>query len=91
VIAEAIRSGTPVIASRVDGNVGMLGADYTGYFEWGDARALAALLGRARDEPDMLRKLARQCRLRATLFEPRRERTTLLTMLKTLLPSAPRD
>ena len=35
VIMEAVRSGTPVLASRVAGNVGMLGADYEGYFEHG--------------------------------------------------------
>jgi putative glycosyltransferase (TIGR04348 family) len=86
VIAEALRSGTPVIASRIDGNVGMLGHDYMGYFDCSDAPALATLLQRARDEPDMLRTLARQCRRRAALFEPRRERKTLLTMLAALLP-----
>ena len=30
VIMEAALSGTPVLASRIDGNVGMLGADYAG-------------------------------------------------------------
>jgi glycosyltransferase involved in cell wall biosynthesis len=30
VIIEAVTSGTPVLASRIDGNVGMLGADYLG-------------------------------------------------------------
>ena len=42
---EAVRSGTPVVASRIDGNIGMLGQDYAGYFEWGDAAALAAARG----------------------------------------------
>jgi putative glycosyltransferase (TIGR04348 family) len=46
VIMEAVCSGTPVLASRVPGNVGMLGADYAGYFEPGDAAGLAALLKR---------------------------------------------
>jgi putative glycosyltransferase (TIGR04348 family) len=85
VIAEALRSGTPVIASRIDGNVGMLGADYGGYFDWGDARGLAALLQQARDEPDMLRRLMRQCRARAALFQPQHERAVLLRMLRGLL------
>ena len=49
VIMEAVASGTPVLASRIDGNVGMLGADYAGYFPWGDAEALAALMLRCRD------------------------------------------
>jgi putative glycosyltransferase (TIGR04348 family) len=86
VVAEAVRSGTPVLASRIDGNVGMLGADYGGYFEWNDAPGLATLLQRARDEPDMLSTLARQCAQRAALFTPERERSTLLRLMNDLLP-----
>jgi putative glycosyltransferase (TIGR04348 family) len=86
VVAEAVRGGTPVLASRIDGNVGMLGADYAGYFEWNDAAGLAALLQRARDEPDMLPTLARQCAQRAELFTPERERATLLRLMNELLP-----
>ncbi|MHB1200053.1 MAG: selenoneine biosynthesis selenosugar synthase SenB [Polaromonas sp.] len=48
VIMEAVRSGTPVLASRIAGNQGMLGDDYAGYFELGDAQALAGLLRRCR-------------------------------------------
>ena len=44
VIMEATLSGTPVLASRIAGNVGMLGAGYGGYFPPGDAAALVALL-----------------------------------------------
>ena len=44
VILEAVQSGTPVLASRIDGNVGMLGRDYAGYFALGDDAALAELL-----------------------------------------------
>jgi putative glycosyltransferase (TIGR04348 family) len=85
VIAEALRSGTPVIASRIDGNVGMLGTDYAGYFEWDDAPGLAAMLQHARDEPGMLPRLAAQCRVREPLFEPARERATLLRLLGEML------
>ncbi len=49
VIMEAVRSGTPVLASRIAGNQGMLGDDYAGYFELGDAAALAGLLRRVSD------------------------------------------
>jgi putative glycosyltransferase (TIGR04348 family) len=86
VVAEAVRSGTPVLASRIDGNVGMLGTDYGGYFEWNDAAGLATLLQRARDEPDMLSALARQCAKRAALFTPEHERSTLLRLMNDLLP-----
>ena len=48
VVMEAVRSGTPVLASKIDGNVGMLGADYAGYFAWADAEGLATLLRRCR-------------------------------------------
>ena len=47
-IMEAVTAGTPVLASRIDGNIGMLGEDYEGYFPVGDAAALAALIGRCR-------------------------------------------
>lgn len=88
VVMEAVRSGTPVLASRIAGNVGMLGADYEGYFEPGDAGGLAALLERCRDDPETLERLAAQCDLRAPLFEPDRERTTLLAMLADMLTAS---
>ena len=89
VISEALRSGTPVLASRIDGNVGMLGGDYGGYFEWNDASALAAQLRQARDQPSMLERLNAQCAHRAVLFEPERERATLLRLLADLLTHDP--
>jgi putative glycosyltransferase (TIGR04348 family) len=81
VVLEAVVSGTPVLASRVDGNVGMLGPDYAGYFPWNDAAALASLLLRCRDEPAFLALLKAQCAERAALFLPQRERSTLLRIL----------
>lgn len=85
VVMEAIRSGTPVLATRISGNVGMLGSDYAGYVEPGDAEGLAALIERCRDQPAILEELCRQCAARAPLFEPKRERATLLTLLDDLL------
>ena len=85
VVIEAITSGTPVLASRIDGNVGLLGADYGGYFEPGDDAAVAALLLQCRDEPAKLAQLQRQCAERAPLFEPQRERATLLNLMHELL------
>ncbi len=85
VVMEAICSGTPVLASRISGNVGMLGTDYAGYFEPGDAEGLATLLRRCRDEPARLVRLREQCTARAPLFEPVRERATLRALLDDLL------
>jgi putative glycosyltransferase (TIGR04348 family) len=89
VVVEAVTSGTPVLASRIAGNIGLLGADYGGYFDWGDAGALATLLERGRDDPAMLAHLSRQCAARAALFEPARERTALHHLLASLLEKTP--
>jgi putative glycosyltransferase (TIGR04348 family) len=95
VVIEAVRSGTPVLASRIDGNVGLLGASYDGYFPLGNASALATLLQRLRDEPAMLTHLQRQCDEHAPLFEPTHESATLHAlmgeMLATQAPLITRD
>lgn len=84
-VIEAITSGTPVLASRIDGNVGLLGVDYPGCFEWNDAAGLAALLQRAREDTDYLAELQACCARRAPLFHPDRERRTLLALLASAL------
>ena len=85
VVMEAVRCGTPVLASRISGNVGMLGAGYGGYFEPGDAAGLCKLLQRCRDDKAMLPMLQAQCAARAPLFAPERERATLHALLADLL------
>jgi putative glycosyltransferase (TIGR04348 family) len=85
VILEAVQSGTPVLASRIDGNVGMLGPDYAGYFDLGDDKALAELLLRCRDDSTFLPLLSQQCEARTPLFEPAREQNLLHQLVKTLL------
>ncbi len=85
VVMEALRSGTPVIASRVDGNVGMLGECYRGYFDWGDAQGLATLIASLRDDPAMLCALARQGAVRAPLFDPVQEQRRLLDIVSSLM------
>ena len=87
VILEAVRSGTPVLATRMPGNVGMLGADYEGYLPVGDGVALAGLLRACRaDNPaaGLLARLRAQCAERAPLFEPQAERAALIALLQEL-------
>jgi putative glycosyltransferase (TIGR04348 family) len=85
VIMEAALCGTPVLASRMDGNVGMLGTDYGGYFPTGDAAALAVLLRACRRDivggGSVLADLQAQCKARAPLFEPAAEQAALLQAL----------
>jgi putative glycosyltransferase (TIGR04348 family) len=86
VIVEAVMSGTAVLASDCDGNVGMLGEDYPGYFGVGDAGALARLVARCRDEPAFLHELTRMGAARARHFEPAAERAALLSLLQDVCP-----
>lgn len=95
VVMEAVRCGTPALASRVPGNVGMLGPDYGGYFDHGDAAALAQLLKACRNTlaaenpaDRLLERLGAQCALRAPLFDADHERRALLNLLEEL-ESAP--
>lgn len=84
VVMEAVCSGTPVLASRMDGNVGMLGRDYAGYFAVGDAAGLAQALREAR-HPQRLQQLMAQCALRAPLFAPQAEQSALLQLINEVL------
>jgi putative glycosyltransferase (TIGR04348 family) len=86
VIAEAVRLGVPVLASRVEGNVGMLGRGYPGYFALGSERALARLMARARSDPAFYRSLARAAATRRARFAPSAERSALSGALRGMLP-----
>jgi putative glycosyltransferase (TIGR04348 family) len=86
VICEAVQAGIPILASRIPGNVGMLGEDYGGYFPPGDERELARLLARAESDCAWLETLRRQCGARRPLFEPGHERESLRQLLEIALP-----
>jgi glycosyltransferase involved in cell wall biosynthesis len=73
VISEAVVAGVPVLASRIDGNVGLLGADYPGYFPVGDTEALARLMRELEHEPQFVTSLRKALARRAPLFRPARE------------------
>lgn len=84
-VLEAVVSGTPVLASHIDGNIGMLGADYAGYFPWSNAAALAALLAVCRDDATYLERLRRQAATRAHLFSPETEGAAVRRLATDLL------
>lgn len=81
VVIEAITCGTPVLASAVDGNIGLLGADYPGYFPCGDSAALAERLRELRRTQGaadgLLARLQDAVAARAELFQPSREQAAL--------------
>jgi putative glycosyltransferase (TIGR04348 family) len=82
VICEAARAGVPVIASRVPGNVGMLGRSYPGYYPLEDARALAGLLARASGDARFYARLKAGVAARRGQFAPAAERRGLLAVVR---------
>ncbi len=88
VIAEAIRSGTPVLATCIDGNVGLLGVDYSGLLEPDDDQALAARLlqcrASQRQVDGLLVQWQHECAQRAALFDPATEQAALQQWVQAL-------
>jgi putative glycosyltransferase (TIGR04348 family) len=84
VISEACVCGTPLLASRVDGNVGLLGEDYPGLFKPRDTAGLGRLLRRLEQDPAFARALRKHCLKLAPLFRPAREKAALRRLLAEL-------
>jgi putative glycosyltransferase (TIGR04348 family) len=84
VISEAAVAGVPVLASRIDGNVGLLGSDYGGYFPVGDTKSLVRLLLRLEREPRFVATLGKALARRGPLFRPAREREAWRRLLAEL-------
>lgn len=57
VLFEAIGFRLPVLATKIDGHVGVLGEGYPGYFRVGDTKALQKLLVRCRRDDAFYRRL----------------------------------
>ena len=85
VIIEAVTCGVPVLASNINGNRGMLGEDYAGYFPAGDAAALARLVDRCILDTTFDALLRRQCAARAALFAPSVEQAAVRELVDNLL------
>ena len=84
VICEAARIGVPVLASRVAGNIGMLGRGYPGYFPLFDDKALARLIARCRTDAAFYGKLRGALLRRRALFAPNSELVALKRLLRAL-------
>ncbi len=84
VITEAIAMGIPVVGTKIDGNVGLLGVDYPGLVPVGDDQALATLLRRLETDPADLDELQRQTDALRGLADPATERAALAAVLHSL-------
>jgi putative glycosyltransferase (TIGR04348 family) len=85
-ISEAVVVGVPVISSRIDGSIGLLGEDYPGYFPVGDTQALAELLWRAETDAAFYNTLRDSCARLRPLFDPAREKQSWADLLSELFP-----
>ncbi len=74
VVSESIAASVPILASRISGNVGILGDDYPGYFEAGNTEGLATLLGRAEIDDLFLQAIHRAGQRLMHLVDRTRER-----------------
>ncbi len=82
ILSEAIVASVPVLASRVAGNVGILGDDYPGLFRFGDTQQLAQLITRAETNPEFPAELRARLKKLAALFGPLREQKAWARLLK---------
>ena len=76
-IIESLMAHTPVIASRVPGNIGLLGPRYPGLFDANDTAGAATLIERARSDPRFAARLARASEKLVPHFAPEREQAAL--------------
>jgi putative glycosyltransferase (TIGR04348 family) len=82
VVCEALRVGVPILASRIPGNVGLLGGRYPGYFPVEDERSLARLIERVAREPGFYSILKESVRRLRSKVAPREESRALLAALR---------
>lgn len=68
VISEAIVAGVPVIASDIEGSIGLLGDDYEGYYPVENEKALSTLLLKAESDNAFYKKLEQACIAKQPLF-----------------------
>lgn len=73
VISEAIVAGVPVVASDIEGSIGLLGNDYAGYYPLENEKTLSALLLKAESDNAYYKKLEQACIARQHLFTPEKE------------------
>ena len=77
VVSEAIAAGTPLLATAIPGNTGLLGSDWPALFPVDDAPELARLLERVASDIAFFGDLCERTAALQPLVQPAREREAL--------------
>ncbi len=84
IISEAIMADLPVIASNIEGSVGLLGEDYAGYYQVENTSDLRKILLRSEKDSKFYQSLLYQCRQKKKLFTPKQEKHSWKKLLLSL-------
>jgi putative glycosyltransferase (TIGR04348 family) len=84
VVSEAVVAGVPILSSRNDGSLGLLGERHPGWFAAGDAGALAELIARAEADAPFRAALRASGERVRPLLAPAREREAWRALLREL-------
>jgi putative glycosyltransferase (TIGR04348 family) len=87
VISEAVMAGLPVIASDIEGSVGLLGSDYPGYYPVQDTGALRERLLRAESDNGYYSELQTACASLCEHFTPQKEESGWGALLQEIATS----
>ena len=82
VISEAVVAGVPVIASKIDGNVGLLGKNYRGYYPVGNTKELRKVILKAETDNVFFQSLTNQCNYIKSKFTIEREQKSWRKLIK---------
>ena len=82
VISEAVVAGVPVIASKIDGNVGLLGNNYSGYYPVGNTKELRKVILKAETDNAFFQSLTKQCNYIKSKFTIEREQNSWRKLIK---------
>ena len=80
-VGESIVMGRPVLASRIEGNVGMLGEGYDGYFSPDSPAELAELMHKICSDRSFQAHLENQVKKQSTKYSRENERKGWLALL----------
>jgi putative glycosyltransferase (TIGR04348 family) len=91
VVSEALAARVPVISSKIPGSIGLLGAEYPGYFPAGDTAALASLLySLEKDRDGLYQALVARCASLNPSVDPLLEKRAFAAMLEKIGLPVPR-